>query len=817
MFPRTLARGAILTVLIALLLIALAPSNALAQKGGSFKPGVGRAAAEEVVDLAPHAPAGYAAPVVPSSGRDTTTAGSPLYAGKPTYFDWHFAELGGAPAPAEFHVEMRIDGQPFIRQAFSEFAAGQIDGADDTPFTVDAPGWHTVSLVVDADGTIAEADESNNVWEDDFYWAPVEGWWGEFFNNVDLAGEPVLGRASPIIDFSWSGSPGPGVNANEFSVRWNRDVSLAAGTYRFTMTHDDGMRFYFDGVLQFDGWQDEAAENEVVIDGITDGLHTMQVEMVDRSGPAVARFGRERCHSLAVAVSPDAGGAIDLLPPPNCGPGKYVVETVVTLTAVPAPGFSFVNWSGDLSGGEPVETLTINGDRSVAAAFEAHCYPVAAVASPAAGGSVTVAPGPNCGDQYLAGTTITLTAVPSANFDFIDWSGGLSGSANPQSLTVSGAETVTANFKRRCFLLTTQADPADGGTVTATPPPNCAGGKYRAGTAVTLTAIPAATYNFFGWSGDVSGSQNPTSVTMDSARSVTADFSLICYGLTRTISPAGWGSISLSPPPNCAGGRYTIGTSVTLTAVPAVGYAFTAWSGDLSGSANPQSLTMNGRRNVTAAFTDPDAGCFALQLTHGGQGLDPTASPDRSPGCAAGQFKEGAAVQLTASPTGGWHVVRWEGTLDNASTATTNSLTMPASPHTVRVVYELLPAPVYRALLPGVFGVVCYQRTTETDPNNTPAEANGPLCAGQSVRAWPDDNYDYYFFQVTESRQIEIELRNAVVPIHLQLLAGNGVDVLQTVSAAPYTITRPLSPGVYYLRVATRGAYSTSPYFLEWN
>ena len=58
------------------------------------------------------------------------------------------------------------------------------------------------------------------------------------------------------------------------------------------------------------------------------------------------------------------------------------------------------------------------------------------------------------------------------------------------------------------------------------------------------------------------------------------------------------GSISLNPP----GGVYTTGTVVTVTANANIGYAFGNWSGDLSGSVNPTTITMNGNKSVTANF-----------------------------------------------------------------------------------------------------------------------------------------------------------------------------------------------------------------------
>jgi hypothetical protein len=47
---------------------------------------------------------------------------------------------------------------------------------------------------------------------------------------------------------------------------------------------------------------------------------------------------------------------------------------------------------------------------------------------------------------------------------------------------------------------------------------------------------------------------------------------------------------------------YERNETVTLTAVPAVGYRFKSWSGDLTGTENPARITMEGNRNVTAQF-----------------------------------------------------------------------------------------------------------------------------------------------------------------------------------------------------------------------
>jgi len=76
----------------------------------------------------------------------------------------------------------------------------------------------------------------------------------------------------------------------------------------------------------------------------------------------------------------------------------------------------------------------------------------------------------------------------------------------------------------------------------------------------------------------------------------------ILYTLTTSVNPAGSGSISLNP----SGGTYDAGSVVTLTANPNPDYEFDHWSGDLSGSDNPTTITMNSDKNVTAHFKESD-------------------------------------------------------------------------------------------------------------------------------------------------------------------------------------------------------------------
>jgi uncharacterized protein (TIGR03437 family) len=81
------------------------------------------------------------------------------------------------------------------------------------------------------------------------------------------------------------------------------------------------------------------------------------------------------------------------------------------------------------------------------------------------------------------------------------------------------------------------------------------------------------------------------------------------YLLSASASPSSQGSLSVNPPASDGSyssgtysGHYNAGTVVQLTATPAPGYVFLNWGGALSGSTNPQSVTMNSQTDLTAFF-----------------------------------------------------------------------------------------------------------------------------------------------------------------------------------------------------------------------
>ncbi len=118
------------------------------------------------------------------------------------------------------------------------------------------------------------------------------GWSADYYLNENLAGAPVISRCDAAIDFDWTGtSPGPAIARTwGYSTRWTSNQTMAAGSYRFTATADDGVRVYLDGTLVINEWQDENVTDYNTMVTVAAGVHTIVVEYFQDGGDAIAKF-----------------------------------------------------------------------------------------------------------------------------------------------------------------------------------------------------------------------------------------------------------------------------------------------------------------------------------------------------------------------------------------------------------------------------------------------------------------------------------------------------------------------------------------------
>jgi uncharacterized repeat protein (TIGR02543 family) len=197
----------------------------------------------------------------------------------------------------------------------------------------------------------------------------------------------------------------------------------------------------------------------------------------------------------------------------------------------------------------------------------------------------------NTTGPYQYGDVVQLTAVPSTGWNFQSWSDDLTGSTNPTTIVIDWDKAVTATFTQNEYTLTITVSPVESGSVS----PN-ASGPYHYGDWVKLTALANAGWSFKNWTGDASGVVSPVDVLIDGNKTVTATFTQNEYTLTVNIFGEGIVTLNQSAP-------YHYGDVVELSAVPSTGWSFSGWSENLTGSTNPDSITITGNMVVNATFT----------------------------------------------------------------------------------------------------------------------------------------------------------------------------------------------------------------------
>ncbi|MBD3275831.1 MAG: hypothetical protein GF372_10985, partial [Candidatus Marinimicrobia bacterium] len=123
-------------------------------------------------------------------------------------------------------------------------------------------------------------------------------------------------------------------------------------------------------------------------------------------------------------------------------------------------------------------------------------------------------------DLYEEGTEVQLIATPDAGWEFLYWfwNNDAMSSNDTTTITVTQDTTVQAVFQEATYFIYTTVDGQ--GSVSRNP----AKEGYSYNTEVELTAIPSLGWTFDNWSGDLTGTQNPATIVMDSDKNITTNF-----------------------------------------------------------------------------------------------------------------------------------------------------------------------------------------------------------------------------------------------------------------------------------------------------
>jgi len=297
--------------------------------------------------------------------------------------------------------------------------------------------------------------------------------------------------------------------------------------------------------------------------------------------------------------------------------GAYDAGTTLLLEAVSDAHHVFWGWDfGDLVQQNPI-SVTMDCDREGTLHF---CLSQHALNFDGTHGSIqldgAVYPLP-WSISCICGSTVTLAAVPDAGYRFARWSGDITGDQNPITILVDSEKAITVQFASipGWPSLSISADGSGAVLVDGVEHPLPCSVPCDEGDAVTLQATPDEGHVFAYWSGGLSGSANPTTITMDDEKHVSAHFDIT--SCTIFVNARGRGTVALDGTTREVPWteRRPWGTPLTLEAAPGPDAAFVSWSGDTASDDNPVTIRLDGDKRVWAdfegLFTDLEASHWA--------------------------------------------------------------------------------------------------------------------------------------------------------------------------------------------------------------
>ena len=289
--------------------------------------------------------------------------------------------------------------------------------------------------------------------------------------------------------------------------------------------------------------------------------------------------------------------------------------------------------------------------------------------------------------SYASGTPIVVSSVAAAGYQFSYWSsiGSISFDSAISATTIAhinGAGTVTANFIEVQPTQNYQVSWILGQGGSSMNPSGTL--TYPGGSAVPISAVAAAGYQFSYWSsiGSISFDSAISATTIariNGQGSVTANFIATQPTQNYQVSwTLGQGGSSMSP---TGTQTYAGGSAVSIYAIPDSGYQFSYWtSSTTSGSITFDSVTsatttahINGAGTVTANFNQIQTGqTYQVTFTTNGGGASSTTTPSGTQTYNAGQI-----VPISATAGSGYQFSSWSTTgsisFDSSTSASTNA------------------------------------------------------------------------------------------------------------------------------------------------
>ncbi len=261
--------------------------------------------------------------------------------------------------------------------------------------------------------------------------------------------------------------------------------------------------------------------------------------------------------------------------------------------------------------------------------------------------------------RYSKGETIKVTGLPADGYIFAEFViNGEVFTQNPVSIHLTENTKVKVVFYKKADYRTITTNIQGDGTVKRTPDNN---NLYEKNQEVVLAAQPGTNWYFDHWEGDADGNNQMITITMDTDKTVTAVFKPYASYYVLTCQTQGEGTVTRYPLRTAFSSEET----VTITAVPAAGWIFDHWEGDLAGTDSSISMQLKKDTTAIAVFKRKE---YQININIEGGGYV-TKSPDKS------SYLTGEKVTITAVPEAGWIFDRWGGSLQGKEITQTITMT----------------------------------------------------------------------------------------------------------------------------------------------
>lgn len=452
-------------------------------------------------------------------------------------------------------------------------------------------------------------------------------------------------------------------------------------------------------------------------------------------------------------------------------------------------------------------------------------YAVSTSSNPIAGGTTTG------GGNYNIGQTVTVNAIPNANWNFINWTENTSVVSTQASYTfpASANRGLVANFSLNQVTLSTSSSPAAGGSTTGA-------GTYTVNSQATVVATPNVGYDFINWTmnGNVVSTSPTYSLTLSSSVQLVANFAIQQFNIVTSINPSSGGTVT-------GAGVYPYNAPVTLIVSPNNGWNFIGWfeNGSLVSIEPSYQFNALSNRNVEAQF--------ALQIQV--WNVSVAASPAQA-GIVSGATSaaSGSSITVHAVANQGWSFVHWTENGNVVSTEADYTFTILANRNLLAVFVQILS--ITANVNPTVAGIVTgtggyapgatvtlqafanagYTFSSWSENGNTvstqaiyefTASTNRNLTANflSTVKIEELQNNDMILYPNPTSGQLRIELQNSTVEkvVVTDLLGKLVFKILPADKERVMLLNLSgLQSGVYYIQVTTdKGLLQTAKVVLK--